>query len=186
MVTNIAITAINVWFLTKEFRSGAIDLGVSAIRADSPFLLDFIRFHTHDIGTFQPDFAMPVGDDVLALLLTREGLPAGVLIGHQNGDTLTVDLDYVLAAYRDSRLGDWLYGRGSNVFRQHGIAQLRAEATTDIHDRYLHRMGFKPAPAGDPRRLHSRFVNRFARPARGYPSTGTVFMASAMASSGSS
>jgi hypothetical protein len=150
MVTNIAIAAINVWFLTKEFRFGAIDLGVSDIRADSPFLLDFIRFHTSDIGTFQPDFAMPVGDDVLALLLTRDGLPAGVLIGHQNGDTLTVDLDYVLTAYRDSRLGDWLYGRGSNVFGQHGITQLRAEATTDMHDRYLHRMGFKPTSAGDP------------------------------------
>ncbi|MFT4866784.1 MAG: hypothetical protein ACI8RE_002983 [Ilumatobacter sp.] len=149
MVTNMAIAAINIWFLTKEFRSGAIDLGVSDIRADSPFLLDFIRFHTSDIGTFQPDFTMPVGDDVLALLLTRDGLPAGVLIGHQDGDTLTVDLDYVLAAYRDSRLGNWLYGPGSNVFRQHGITQLRAEATTDIHDRYLHRMGFAPTSGGD-------------------------------------
>lgn len=136
--------------MTKEFRAGAIDLGVSSIRADSPFLLDFIRFHTSDIGTFQPDFAMPAGNDVLALLLTRDGLPAGVLIGHHIGDTLTDDLDYVLAAYRNSRLGDWLYGRGSTVFRQHGITQLRADATTGSHDRYLHRMGFKPTSAGDP------------------------------------
>ena len=150
MLTNASIAAINVWFLSKEFRTGGIDLGVSKIRADSPFLLDFISFHASDIGTFQPDFAMPVGPDVLALLLTRDGLPAGALIGHQEGDTLTVDLDYVLAAYRDSRLGDWLYGRGSNVFRQHGITQLRAEATTELHDRYLRRMGFDPASAADP------------------------------------
>ena len=30
MLTNISIAAINVWFLTKEFRKGGVDLGVSA------------------------------------------------------------------------------------------------------------------------------------------------------------
>ncbi|MDA3032105.1 MAG: hypothetical protein O3B90_07220 [Actinomycetota bacterium] len=69
----------------------------------------------------------------MALLLTRDGLPAGVLIGHQDGDTLTVGIDYALTAYRNSRLGDWLHGRRANVLRQHGITQLRAEATTDSY-----------------------------------------------------
>ncbi len=143
MLTNIAIAGINIWFLSKEFRTGGIDLGVSKIRADSPFLLDFISFHTSDIGKFQPDFAMPVGADVVALLLTRDGLPAGALIGRQHDNALHVDLDYVLIAYRDSRLGDWLYSDESKVFRSLGINELRAEATTDLHDRYLVRMGFE-------------------------------------------
>ena len=142
MLTNISIAGINIWFLSKEFRTGGIDLGVSIIRADSPFLLDFISFHTSDIGKFQPDFAMPAGPDVVALLLTRDGLPAGALIGRQHGNALHVDLDYVLSAYRDSRLGDWLYRDESKVFRSLGINELRAEATTDSHDRYLVRMGF--------------------------------------------
>ncbi len=142
MLTNIAIAGINIWFLSKEFRSGGVDLGVSQIRADSPFLLDFISFHAGDIGKFQPDFAMPVGPDVVALLLTRDGLPAGVLIGHLHGNALSVDLDYVLSAYRDSRLGDWLFSDGSKVFRSLGITELRAAATTESHDRYLVRMGF--------------------------------------------
>ncbi len=144
MITNFSIATINVWFLTKEFRKGGVDLGVSRIRADSPFLLDFITFHATDIGRFQPDFAMPVGDDVVALLLTRDSLPAGALIGRQEGDVLHVDLDYVLAAYRDSRLGDWLYRDHSKVFRSLGINELRAEVTTDAHVRYLERMGFHP------------------------------------------
>lgn len=148
MLTNAAIASINVWFLSKEFRTGAIELGVSTIRADSPFLLDFISFHTTDIGRFQPDFAMPVGPDVVALLLTRDGLPAGTLIGRQNGSTLHVDLDYVLAAYRDSRLGDWLYRDESKVFRSLGVTELNAEATTETHDRYLNRMGFEADGTG--------------------------------------
>lgn len=145
MITNVSIAAINIWFLTKEARRGGVDLGVSKIRADSPFLLDFISFHASDIGRFQPDFAMPVGDDVVALLLTRDGLPAGALIGRQTGTVLQVDLDYVLAAYRDTRLGDWLYRDESKVFRSLGISELRAEVTTDSHVRYLERMGFEPS-----------------------------------------
>jgi len=150
MLTNVALASINIWFLGKEFRRGGIDLGVSKIRADSPFLLDFISFHSGDIGRFQPDFAMPVGPDVVALLLTRDGLPAGTLIGRQEGDILHVDLDYVLSAYRDSRLGGWLYGDESKVFRSLGITELRAEATTDTHDRYLVRMGFEPVDESEP------------------------------------
>ena len=149
MLTNASIAAINVWFLSKEFSTGGVDLGVSRIRGDSPFLLDFIAFHAADIGHFQPDFAMPVGDDVVALLLTREGLPAGALIGRRDGDVLHVDLDYVLSAYRDSRLGGWLYSDEARVFRDLGITELRAEATTDTHDRYLRRMGFETRTASD-------------------------------------
>ena len=72
MITNGSIAVINVWFLRKEFRSGAPhgrDLGVSHIRPDSPFLADFIAFHLIDIHRFQPDFRLPTGDDVVTLLL---------------------------------------------------------------------------------------------------------------------
>ena len=67
MVTNGRIAVINLWFLRQEFFVGAArrsDLGVSAIRSDSPFLTDFIEYHAADIGRFQPDFHMPPGDDV--------------------------------------------------------------------------------------------------------------------------
>ena len=149
ILTNAAIAGINTWFLRKELVGRGIDLGVSRIRSDSPFLLDFIAFHARDIATFQPNFTMPVGDDVVALLLMRDGLPAGMLIGRQEGSMMHVDLDYVLAAYRDSRLGTWLFSGSTTVFRSLGISELRAEATTDTHDRYLRRMGFEPTPPSD-------------------------------------
>jgi hypothetical protein len=145
MITNGSIAVINVWFLRKEFASGGPhgrDLGVSHIRADSPFLADFIAFHLIDIHRFQPDFRLPTGDDVVTLLLNRDGLPAGLLIGRRVGSTLTIDLDYVLSAYRDSRLGRWLYGPGAQVFRADGIDQLRSAGTTDTHRKYLERVGF--------------------------------------------
>jgi hypothetical protein len=146
MITNSSIAVINIWFLRKEFASGGPrgrDLGVSHIRPDSPFLADFVAFHLADIHHFQPDFHLPAGDDVVTLLLNREGLPAGLLIGRRQGSTLIIDLDYVLGPYRDSRLGQWLYGPGADVFRADGIAQLRSAGTTDTHRKYLERVGFR-------------------------------------------
>jgi hypothetical protein len=148
MITNGSIAIINVWFLRKEFGSGGPhgrDLGVSHIRPDSPFLADFVAFHLIDIHRFQPDFHLPDGDDVVTLLLNRDGLPAGLLIGRRQGSTLTIDLDYVLGPYRDSRLGRWLYGPGAAVFRADGIAELRSAGTTDTHRKYLERVGFRPS-----------------------------------------
>jgi hypothetical protein len=147
IVTNLCIAAINVWFLRKEFairRSGHGDLGVSRIRSDSPFLHDFVEYHLDDITRFQPEFQMPTGDDVVALMLTRDGLPAGLVVGHLHGTTMSVDLDYVLREHRDSRLGKWLYGTGRPVFQDAGVTELRALAVTDTHDKYLRRVGFEP------------------------------------------
>ena len=152
MITNSSIAVINVWFLRKEFASGGPhgrDLGVSRIRPDSPFLADFVAFHLTDIHRFQPDFRLPAGSDIVTWLLNRDGLPAGLLIGRRQGSTLTIDLDYVLGPYRDSRLGRWLYGPGADVFRFEGIDELRSAGTTDTHRKYLERVGFR-ASTTDP------------------------------------
>lgn len=147
IVTNVCIAAINVWFVRTEFsirRSGHGDLGASRIRADSPFLRDFVEYHLDDIVNFQPEFQMPTGDDVVALMLNRDGLPAGLVVGHLHGDTMHIDLDYVLREHRDSRLGKWLYGSGRAVFRTAGVRELRAIAVTASHDKYLRLVGFEP------------------------------------------
>lgn len=152
VVTNGAIVAINAWFLRKEFAPGSpagVDLGASRIRPDSPFLRDFIDFHLADIHRFQPDFALPDGDDVESWLLMRDGLPAGLLIGRRDGSTLTIDLDYVLGPYRDSRLGHWIFGPGAEVFRRDGITAVRSHGSTDFHRKYLERMGFRRTGDGD-------------------------------------
>ncbi len=145
MVTNGCIALINLWFLRQEFFVDAANrhgLGVSSIRPDSPFLTDFIEYHAGDIGRFQPDFHMPAGDDVMSLLLTRDSLPAGLIVGRRDGDTLTIDLDYVLREHRDSRLGQWVFGPGADVFRSSGLRRLCANASTEVHDKYLRRIGF--------------------------------------------
>lgn len=140
MVTNAAIAVINVWFLRAELGYRR-DLGASLIPADAPFLHDFVQFHLDDIHRFQPGFEMP-HDDAFALLLTREGLPAGVLVGRRHGTELEIVLDYVMKAYRDSRLGQWIYGPGATVFRNAGLDRLVSAPGDDVHRGYLERVGF--------------------------------------------
>lgn len=152
IITNASIAVLNVWFLRKEFRGGdphGVGLGASRIRADSPFLTDFVQFHLHDIHRFQPNFRLPTGDDVFALLLTRDALPAGLVVGRRQGGRLRIDLDYVLGPYRDSRLGRWLYGSGTEVFRDAGFTSLATSGRTADHRRYLERVGFSPAGDDD-------------------------------------
>ena len=146
LITNTCIALINLWFLRKEFVGGVgggFALGASVVRSDSAFLRDFVQYHLDDIRKFQPDFSLPSGDDVFALMLTRDSLPAGLVVGRrQDAATLRIDLDYVLADYRDSRLGQWLYGPGTEVFRDAGISSLVADATTSAQHQYPERIGF--------------------------------------------
>ena len=110
---------------------------------DSPYLGDFLRFHLADIRRFQPSFEVPAAaDDVVAMLLMRDGLPAGALIGRQQGSDLVVVLDHVTKPYRDSQLSTWLYGKGSGVFRKIGVARLVTAPGADFHRAYLERIGF--------------------------------------------
>ena len=110
-------------------------------RSDQPFLVDFLQSHADDIRTSQPEFdAARPGDFVL--VLTRDGLPAGAVVGEPDGDTLRLRLDYVMHAYRDTKLGSWLYTTGKRAFTEAGFRRLVAKPVTDVHARYLRRVGF--------------------------------------------
>lgn len=141
MITNASIAVINTWFLSREL-GGRRDLGAVVVPPDSPFLLDFLAHHASDIATFQPEYDIDAPFD-FAVVLTRDGLPAGVVLGTREQDRLDIDLDYVLKTYRDSRLGSWLYGRGAGVFRSAGIAEVTSAAGRHTHPGYLERMGFR-------------------------------------------
>ena len=148
IVTNAAIAVLNVWFLRSEL-GGKRNLGAVPVAPDAPFLVDFLRFHLDDIHKFQPTFELDgsaaagaEGTDRLVWLLMRDGLPAGALIGRQDGDALQVQLDYVTKPYRDSQISTWLYGKGSGVFRKAGIARIVSAPGTEPHATYLQRNGF--------------------------------------------
>lgn len=140
VITNVAIACLNVWFLSREL--GGRDLGAVVVPTDSPFLRDFLTNHTTEISQFQPEYDDDDPSD-FALVLTRDGLPAGVLLGRRDQGDLDITLDYVLKAYRDSRIGQWLYGAGASVFRDAGFTTVTTLGGNDQHRSYLQRVGFR-------------------------------------------
>ncbi|MDO8362615.1 MAG: hypothetical protein Q7V88_06945 [Actinomycetota bacterium] len=147
VLTNAAIAVLNLWFLRIEL-GGKRNLGATVVPADAPFLVDFLRHHLDDVHRFQPGFELPTpAADVVAMLLMRDGLPAGALIGRQEGAALHVLLDYVTKPYRDSQISTWLYGKGAGVFRRLGVERVVTAPGTEPHSSYLARSGF--AKVGD-------------------------------------
>lgn len=140
IITNTSIAILNIYFLYKEFTKK--NLAMVPIDAKAPFLTDFLAAHQSEIAKLQPGFALR--DDSLAWLLNRDALPAGVLIGHRIDDRLYIDLDFVTAAYRDSRMGSFIYGDGSKTFKDLGVRQLVATAGSAEVQRYLESMKFTP------------------------------------------
>jgi hypothetical protein len=140
VITNAAVAVLNIWFLRKEFAPHR-DLGAVPIAADAPFLLDFLNSHRTDIARFHPGFTDPEPGDFVRLL-TRDGLPAGAVVGSPAGDALELRLDYVMSAFRDSRIGTWLYGPGSDVFTRAGFTSIAAEPESEAVRSYLVRSGF--------------------------------------------
>lgn len=140
ILTNAAAGLLHLWYLRREFGPHR-DLGAVPIAADAPFLLDFLGSHRADIARFHPGFGEPEEGDFVRLLV-RDGLPAGAVVGTPDGSTLRLRLDYVMHAFRDSRIGGWLYGPGADVFRKAGFTTVVAEPETEAVRNYLVRSGF--------------------------------------------
>lgn len=136
VISNAMIALINIWFLYQEFTTRK-DVGAVPIAPDAPYLRDFIAANRADIRRFHPAFE-DVDPGSRVWLLTRDGLPAGVLAGRAEGSTFHITLDHVTPAYRDSRLGDWLFsGDGREVLREAGFDRVVTTGDTPGHRKYL-------------------------------------------------
>ena len=141
LITNLIIVCIHAWYLYREFTTSH-EFDLVSVDVQAPFLTDFLAGHKPDIRKSQPDFTVNLPNDV-AYVYMRDGMPAGALLGSRQDDRLNVHLDYVLPAFRDNRLGRWLYEKGgSRPLRAEGLHEMAARAGTDTHRRFLESMGF--------------------------------------------
>ena len=141
LITNLIIVCIHAWYLYREFTTSH-EFDLVPVESDAPFLTDFLSGHMQDIRKSQPDFTENLPNDV-AYVYMRDGMPAGALLGSRQDDRLNVHLDYVLPAFRDNRLGRWLYEKGgSRPLRAGGLHEIAARAGTETHRKFLESMGF--------------------------------------------
>lgn len=147
VITNVVIIVINLWFLwTLTTRKDYFSL--LEVPHDSPYLAGFLAFHHDEIRRFMPEFTGHPGPGSVTLLVLRDMVPAGALIGRPAGEgVLEIDLDYAIPQYRDTLLGRYLFHRRRDTFLDRGFRRLISPAGSRKHRSYLRKVGFVPLGA---------------------------------------
>lgn len=138
---NLLIVVINVFHLRKMLGTREY-FALLEVEPDSTYLRAFLRFHAVQILRYFPKFEAPARPDI-ALFILRDLVPAGLLLGHVEGSTLTVLLDFVIPQYRDLKVGRYLFDERCEYFVARGIREVVAEAHSPDHVDYLVKIGFR-------------------------------------------
>jgi GNAT superfamily N-acetyltransferase len=144
------IVLINLWFLWKMLRTREY-FRILEIEPDSEYLRYFLSVHADDVRRFLPEFAHAPERRELTFFVLRDLVPAGLFVGEKRDEgRLWVRLDYVIPAYRDFKIGRYLYEECADFFRDRGIREIRSPSGTAVHARYLRKMGFTPVDPREP------------------------------------
>jgi hypothetical protein len=150
-VVNVFIVAINLYYLNGMLRTREF-FRLLEIRPTSEYLRDFLGFYDEEIRRFFPAGPPEPAAAPLTLFVLRDMVPAGVLMGEvREGGSLLVKLDFVIPAYRDFKVGRYLFADEAAFFRARGVSEIVSEPGTRVHSAYLRKMGFAPVDPADPR-----------------------------------
>lgn len=140
---NAFIVLVNIYYLTQIY-SAVEYFQILKVSPHSEYLNAFLNFYQDQINNFQPDFYSQGREDDFNIFVLRDLVPAGLLVGNmQNGDTLVVELDFVVPQYRDFKIGTFLFEENRSYFKDKGIKHIEAAPGTEKHNEYLKEMGFK-------------------------------------------
>lgn len=139
---NLGIVAINVYYLAKIYGSKEY-FQLLDLKSDTNYLKAFTDFYAEDLKSFFGTSTFNMSDDKVGLYVLRNMVPAGIFIGKKvENDTLAIEMDYAVPAYRDFKLAKYLYEEKKSYFTDLGIKTLTATADSEMHAKYLIKMGF--------------------------------------------
>lgn len=114
---------------------------------ESEVLNVFFEFFHEDIKNFFPAFDSDLervkAKDQFSVIIYRNNIPAGVLVGFKEGENLNIVVDYVIPEYRDFKLANYLFTSKKLVLMNKNIN--RVVTVTDIksHQNYLKKLKFR-------------------------------------------
>lgn len=137
------ISVVNIYFLVKiNKQTEAFKL--VGVNSDDKIFNEFLNYYKQDIEKLAPGFKFNIPKNGVNYLILKNMDVAGVFIGKEEKEnTMVVHLDYVSPEYRDFKLGDFVYRKESNIFRNNNIKQVIGKARTKAYRTYFERMGFK-------------------------------------------
>jgi hypothetical protein len=135
---NLGLIVINVYQLIRLGQSKVVFSHVE-LGAKDQSLSYFLELYKGDISKFFPAFHYQPDENTEVHMVYTGAEPVGVLIGKRAGDDLNVELDYATTKYRDCSVAEFLF----SSLKKGGVRRLIAHRSSNDHNQYLTKMGFK-------------------------------------------
>lgn len=140
-VMNGFVVLIDLYYLSQSF--GSDYFKVLEVESSGYYLKKFLSFYAKEITKFMPEFTGKIADDANVFFILRNMVPAGLLVTREHEDgKLWVEMDFVIPAYRDSKVGKYVYAHQEEIFDASKYKAVYCEAVEKKHQQYLKRMGF--------------------------------------------
>jgi hypothetical protein len=142
IITNVVILGVHGYYL-REMLGVKEYFTLLEVQETSAYLRYFIDFYAEEIRTRLPDFVVRGSPTYVRMFILRDTVPAGLLIADCRSDgSMIVDLDFVRPEYRDFKVARFLFTPGSGALAGRQIERVYSPAGSNLHQRYLRRMGF--------------------------------------------
>ena len=139
---NAFIVGINMYYLSGMLKMKSF-FKVLKVDSKDEYLRYFLEFYIEDIRNFQPDAALELPMGSFNMFILRDMIPAGLISGRITAPgVLTIDIDYVIAKYRDFKTAKFIYVDQKEQFRTQGIKEIYTFASVPTHVEYLKKIGF--------------------------------------------
>lgn len=140
-VLNGLIVVIDIYYLVQMWRQKDFFTFLE-VSPQGAYLRAFLDFHKADIAAIIPGFKYQPKEDLITFFILRNMVPAGLFIARVEGETARIELDYVIANYRDFKVARFIFEENAAFFAQRGIRRFVSEGGSDFHRGYLEKMGF--------------------------------------------
>ncbi|MDH3297421.1 MAG: hypothetical protein OEM23_07965 [Gemmatimonadota bacterium] len=141
VLTNAVILLIHSHFL-REILIAKEYFRVLEVRQESQYLKYFLESHRDEIQSIWSGFSFQPSPRLLTLFVLRDLVPAGLFIAEiEDEETIRLQLDFAIPGYRDFKIGNYLYERGTLFER--GFRRVIVEAGSGADEKYLRRLGFR-------------------------------------------
>jgi GNAT superfamily N-acetyltransferase len=140
-IMNLGIVMINIYYLYQMYTKK--DYFSLLPITDTTYFNHFMTFYQDNMKSFMDVEKQYDDPSFVKLFILRNMVPAGIVIGSKkSSDTFEIHIDYVTPAYRDFKVGEFLYEAQKSYFIEQGFKKLVSKPGNDKHQMYLKRMGF--------------------------------------------
>src|SRR6056297_9096 len=141
-IMNGGIIIINIYYLIIIYNAKE-HLKLITLYPNSEYLAYFMEFYRKDMLKYFPERNLKVDSENFGFYILRDVIPAAIFIAKKvNENTLEIQIDYAIPAYRDLKIAYYLYHEKKDYFISKGFTRLTCSSINKDHDHYLETLGF--------------------------------------------